>query len=230
MPPLRRAWSSGHLPWQRCRTENDAGAPSEAGDGDPDQGHESVPTCPGQRAGDGPGPGLPLPGRAHAPQALYLVGSALPSLADANRSGNYSVLRDLPSPASAEANSAADLVQTFAAIRTAGLDLSTAAIVEPLLECSPLLDQEHLRLRGARPAPSQTILIDLVFEIVGGARRLNAVSVAARALDMPVGEGSRFDHSRSNAVAFPDNILALSALDSGIVGTHSTAGWLSTKG
>lgn len=115
-----------------------------------------------------------------SPQALYLVRSTLLSLADANRSGNYSVLRDLASPAFAERNTAADLAQTFAAIRTAKVDLAAAALIEPVLDGAPLLEEGRLRLKGVVPAKPQVILFDLSFEAVAGTWRLFSLSVAAR--------------------------------------------------
>jgi len=50
-------------------------------------------------------------------QAVYLVRSALLTLNDANRSGNYTVLRDLASPDFQAKNTAADLTQSFADLR-----------------------------------------------------------------------------------------------------------------
>lgn len=119
------------------------------------------------------------------PQALYLVRSTLLSLADANRSGNYTVLRDLASPAFAERNTAADLAQTFMAIRAAKIDLAAAAVIEPVLEGPPLLqDGQRLRLKGVVPTKPQLILFDLAFEAVAGNWRLHALSVAARPVEV----------------------------------------------
>ncbi len=50
-------------------------------------------------------------------QALYLIRSTLITLNDANRSGNYTVLRDLASPEFQGNNTAADLSQIFADLR-----------------------------------------------------------------------------------------------------------------
>jgi len=46
-------------------------------------------------------------------QALYLIRSTLLTLNDANRSGNYTVLRDLAAPDFQARNTAADLSQSF---------------------------------------------------------------------------------------------------------------------
>lgn len=130
----------------------------------------------------------PVPSRTNAPplQALYLVRSTLLSLADANRSGNYSVLRDLASPAFAQRNTAADLAQTFAPVRNAKVDLASAALLEPMLEGPPMLEEGRLRLKGALPSRPQIILFDLAFEAVAGNWRLHSLSVAARPVETPV--------------------------------------------
>lgn len=64
-------------------------------------------------------------------QALYLVRSALITLNDANRSGNYTVLRDLAAPGFQARNSAADLAQSFSDLRSRKFDLFAAALLVP---------------------------------------------------------------------------------------------------
>lgn len=56
-------------------------------------------------------------------QALYLIRSVLLTLNDANRSGNYTVLRDLAAPDFQARNTAADLGQIFADLRQRKFDL-----------------------------------------------------------------------------------------------------------
>jgi hypothetical protein len=50
-------------------------------------------------------------------QALFLIRSTLLTLNDANRSGNYTVLRDLAAPDFQARNTAADLSQSFSDLR-----------------------------------------------------------------------------------------------------------------
>src|SRR5215471_18415075 len=56
-------------------------------------------------------------------QAIYLVRSTLMTLNDADRSGNYTVFRDLAAPEFQNRNSAADLAQSFGDLRRRKFDL-----------------------------------------------------------------------------------------------------------
>ena len=64
-------------------------------------------------------------------QALYLIRSTLLTLNDANRSGNYTVLRDLAAPDFQARNTAADLAQIFTDLRRRNFDLYGAALLAP---------------------------------------------------------------------------------------------------
>jgi hypothetical protein len=69
-------------------------------------------------------------------QALYLIRSTLLTLNDANRSGNYTVLRDL-APDFQARNIAADLSQSFSDLRRRNFDLYGAALLSPQLTALP---------------------------------------------------------------------------------------------
>lgn len=112
-------------------------------------------------------------------QALYLIRSALLTLNDANRSGNYTVLRDLAAPDFQARNSAADLAQIFANLRQRRVDLHAAALLAPQLAAAPALDDKGLlRLTGHFPTQPQQINFDLLFQNVGGEWRLFGISIA----------------------------------------------------
>lgn len=112
------------------------------------------------------------------PQALYLIRSTLLTLNDANRSGNYTVLRDLASPGFRAKNSAADLAGIFANLRRRNFDLFAAAITAPQLTAAPAIDADKmLRLTGFFPTRPLQINFDLLFESVGGQWRLFGISV-----------------------------------------------------
>jgi hypothetical protein len=86
------------------------------------------------------------------PQALYLIRSTLLTLNDANRSGNYSVLRDLAAPDFRARNTAADLAAIFADLRARRFDLFAVAIEAPQLAATPSIGPDRmLRLRGHFP-------------------------------------------------------------------------------
>lgn len=127
-------------------------------------------------------------------QAVYLVRSTLMMLNDANRSGNYSVLRDLAAPDFQARNSAADLAQSFADLRRRNFDLFAAALLAPQFTAGPALDASgRLRLTGFFSTSPLQISFDLTFQSVGGQWRLLAVSVATPAA--PATQ-SQLDHQR----------------------------------
>ena len=112
-------------------------------------------------------------------QALYLIRSALLTLNDANRSGNYTVLRDLAAPDFQARNSAADLAHIFADLRQRHIDLHAAALLAPQLAAAPSVDTNGmLRLTGHFPTQPQQINFDLLFQIVGGEWRMFGISIA----------------------------------------------------
>jgi len=122
-----------------------------------------------------PKPQQPLP--VSLEQALYLIRSTLLTLNDANRSGNYTVLRDLASPSFQAKNSAADLAVIFADLRRRNFDLFAVAIAAPQLSAPPSRDKNLLRLTGFFPTRPQQINFDLLFEDVAGKWLLFGVSV-----------------------------------------------------
>jgi hypothetical protein len=112
-------------------------------------------------------------------QALYLIRSTLLTLNDANRSGNYTVLRDLAAPDFQARNTAADLGQSFSDLRRRNFDLYGAALLAPQLTTVPALDQNGLlHLAGNIPTRPQQINFDLVFQVVDNQWRLYGISIA----------------------------------------------------
>jgi hypothetical protein len=112
-------------------------------------------------------------------QALYLVRATLLTLNDANRSGNYTVLRDLAAPDFQAKNTAADLSQIFTDLRRRNFDLFATALLAPQFTTPPAKDASgRLRLTGSFPTRPLQITFDLTFQVVGGEWRLFAISVA----------------------------------------------------
>jgi hypothetical protein len=112
-------------------------------------------------------------------QALYLIRSTLLTLNDANRTGNYTVLRDLAAPDFQAKNTAADLAESFADLRRRKFDLFSVALAAPQLAAAPALDGNGmLRLTGVFPTRPQQINFDLLFQNAGGQWRLFGISVA----------------------------------------------------
>ena len=112
-------------------------------------------------------------------QALYLIRSTLLTLNDANRSGNYTVLRDLAAPDFQARNTAADLSLSFSDLRRRNFDLYGAALLSPQLTAVPALDQRgFLHLAGYFPTRPQRINFDLLFTNIANQWRLFGISVA----------------------------------------------------
>lgn len=101
-----------------------------------------------------PVPAAPAPANAApaGPQAmnldpktvLILVRSTLIALDQANKTGNYSVLRDLGSPDFQRENSDARLAEVFASQRKADLDLAAALVLEPTITLPPQVEKNGL--------------------------------------------------------------------------------------
>ncbi|WP_049807663.1 hypothetical protein [Bradyrhizobium japonicum] len=112
-------------------------------------------------------------------QALYLIRSTLLTLNDANRTGNYTVLRDLAAPDFQARNTAADLGLNFLDLRRRNFDLYGAALLAPQFADAPALDQRGmLRLAGYIPTQPQQIKFNLTFQIVAGQWRLFGIAIA----------------------------------------------------
>jgi hypothetical protein len=112
-------------------------------------------------------------------QILYLIRSTLLTLNDANRSGNYSVLRDLASPGFQAKNTAADLALAFTDLRRRTFDLFGVALIAPQLTAAPVIDPEgRLRLAGIFPTRPLQIKFDLMFVVHAEQWKLFGIAVA----------------------------------------------------
>jgi hypothetical protein len=121
----------------------------------------------------------PQPAPVSIEQTLYLIRSTLLTLNDANRSGNYTVLRDLAAPDFQARNTAADLGQIFSDLRRRNFDLYGTALLAPQLTAAPALDADkRLRLTGFFPTRPQQINFDLSFQVAGGQWRLFGIAIA----------------------------------------------------
>jgi hypothetical protein len=97
-------------------------------------------------------PPAPKPVQIDRNGVLVLVRSALLALDQANKTGNYTVLRDLGAPGF-QVNSAARLGEIFAKQRNDNLDLSGVAVIDPQLSLLPQIEANGLmRLAGFFPS------------------------------------------------------------------------------
>jgi hypothetical protein len=104
----------------------------------------------------------------------------------ANKTGNYSVLRDLAAPGFQSANNPAQLAEIFSELRKKNIDLSPVLFYQPKFTSRPmLLPNGMLRVVGHFPSRPHEVSFDLIFEQVQGDWRHYGVSIGARAAPSP---------------------------------------------
>lgn len=130
-------------------------------------------TPPGQAQAQEATPSLP-----ERDEIARLLWSTLIAVDQANRTGNYTVLRDLGAPGFRDANTAAQLAAIFQATRDAGLNLGATILREPEFIDGPRLTETgQLYLAGRFPARPVTTVFELLFEFSGGEWRLFGISI-----------------------------------------------------
>jgi hypothetical protein len=109
---------------------------------------------------------------------LILIRSSLLALDQANKTGNYTVLRDIGAPGF-QSNSAARLGEIFAKLRNDNLDLSGVAVIDPQLNLLPQIEANGLmHMAGLFPSVPTQVNFDLLFAPVNGQWRLFGISVS----------------------------------------------------
>jgi hypothetical protein len=120
----------------------------------------------------------PKPAQIDRNGVLVLVRSTLLALDQANKTGNYTVLRDLGAPGF-QSNSAARLGEIFAKLRNDNLDLSGVAVIDPQLNLLPQIEANGLmHMAGFFPSVPTQVNFDLAFAPVNGQWRLFGISVS----------------------------------------------------
>ena len=127
-----------------------------------------------------PAPAAPQQPGIQVPQPevlLVLIRSALIGLDHANRTANYSVLRELGGPL-LQQHSSAQLSSAFAALRANKIDLLPAAILTPQLVQPPTVSpQGLLQLVGYLPSQPRRIQFQIVYQPVQGQWKLAGLNV-----------------------------------------------------
>ncbi|MEH2513640.1 hypothetical protein V1291_004994 [Nitrobacteraceae bacterium AZCC 1564] len=119
----------------------------------------------------------PKPAQIDRNGVLMLVRSTLLALDQANKTGNYTVLRDLGAPGF-QSNTAARLAEIFAKLRNDNLDLAGVAVIEPQLSLLPQIEGNGMmHMVGFFPSAPSQVNFDLSFSPVNGQWRLFAISV-----------------------------------------------------
>jgi len=103
----------------------------------------------------------PKPAQIDRNGVLILVRSSLLALDQANKTGNYTVLRDIGAPGF-QSNSAARLGEIFAKLRNDNLDLSGVAVIDPQLSLLPQIEANGLmHMAGFFPSVPSQVNFDL---------------------------------------------------------------------
>jgi hypothetical protein len=123
-------------------------------------------------------PSAPKPAQIDRNGVLILIRSTLLALDQANKTGNYTVLRDLGSP-DFQANSAAQLAEIFVQQRRDNVDLSGVAVIEPQLTLLPQIEANGMmHMAGFFPSVPTQVNFELLYAPVGGRWRLFGLSVS----------------------------------------------------
>ena len=108
-----------------------------------------------------------------------LVWSAMIAVDNANRTGDYAVLRKLGTAEFQRLNSEQALADTFATLRENRVDVGRAVTISPSFDPPPgYLEPGVMRLRGGFEFRPQAIRFDLIFVMESGGWRLGGISVA----------------------------------------------------
>jgi hypothetical protein len=119
----------------------------------------------------------PQPAQIDRNGVLILIRSTILALDQANKTGNYTVLRDLGAPGF-QANNAARLAEIFATQRRDNLDLSGVAVIDPQLTVLPQIEANGMmRMAGFFPSVPQQVNFEMLFAPVSGQWRLFGLSV-----------------------------------------------------
>jgi hypothetical protein len=123
-------------------------------------------------------PPAPKPAQIDRNGVLILIRTTLLALDQANKTGNYTVLRDLGAP-DFQANSAAQLAEIFAQQRKDNVDLSGVAVIDPQLTLLPQIEGNGLmRMAGFFPSVPTQVNFELLYAPVGGRWRLFGLSIS----------------------------------------------------
>ena len=115
----------------------------------------------------------------NAYELTILVNATLAALNHANRTDNYSVLRDLSAPAFRRLNSLRQLRKIFAGHRRRELDISAALLYSPVFTALPHIDRKnYLHLKGHMPTEPFHMKFSLIFEKSNGLWRIMSIFIA----------------------------------------------------
>jgi hypothetical protein len=99
---------------------------------------------------------------------VLMIRNTVLALNQANQTGNYSVLRDMGTPAFQMTNSQARLAEIFASLRARRLDLSAVMVFNPkLLAPAALQEGQVLKLAGYFPTSPEQVHFEVAYQHYG---------------------------------------------------------------
>jgi hypothetical protein len=99
---------------------------------------------------------------------VLMIRNTVLALNQANVTGNYSVLRDMGTPAFQMTNSQARLAEIFASLRARKLDLSPIMVFNPKLLSPPAMQEgQVLKLAGFFPTTPEQVHFELAYQRYG---------------------------------------------------------------
>ena len=140
---------------------------------------QSQPVQPGQRLEHPrvrPPPSLrPTPSQLELSRMIW---STVAAVDHANRSGNYSVLRDISAQNFQISYNPARLTEIFSGMRNSNIDLSTALLVPPTYyEAPQMLREDLFRVRGLFQLRPISIRFDMAFQWEQGRWKLAGIDI-----------------------------------------------------
>ena len=121
---------------------------------------------------------VPTPAIIDRNGVLILIRTTLLALDQANKTGNYTVLRDLGSPGF-HSNTAARLAEIFAAQRKDNIDLSGTAVLDPQLTLLPQIEANGMmHMAGFFPSVPTQVNFEMAVAPVDRQWRLFGLSVS----------------------------------------------------
>ncbi|HEX2840341.1 hypothetical protein [Hyphomicrobium sp.] len=119
-----------------------------------------------------------------------LIRTTIIAVNQANKTNNYTVLRDLGSPRFREGNTPERLARIFESLRNAKFDLSPVLFFTPKLLRPPTIeDSGMLGLTGFFDTRPQRVAFDLLFEDVKGEWQLYGINIATQPAPATNGQG-----------------------------------------
>jgi hypothetical protein len=120
----------------------------------------------------------PKPANIDRNGVIMLVRSTLLAVDQANKTGNYTVLRDIGAPGF-QNNTAAKLGEIFAKLRNDKLDLAGVAVIDPQLSLLPQIEANGMmHMAGFFPSVPAQVNFELMYAPVDGQWRLFGISVS----------------------------------------------------